>query len=1227
MATVRDKLLYGAGTLAAVGSGTVLPLMTLIFGNFVSVFTDFALDRIPSSEFRSKIDHYTLYFIYMFIAKLGCTYIYMVLFSIVAANINSALRRRYLHVVLHESITYHETTLTSGQVSLALSTNSNAIRSGLAEKFGLSLKSASTVVAAFVVALHSQWKLALVTATIIPAAVIAVGITSVFDEKKEQSLNAINAEAATLAEDIMSSIRTVRSLGAERKFSQKYASLLKKAIDVGLSRAPIKGIQAGIYMFVLYGGYALAFWYGIKLYADGEAAHSGAVITTLFSIMIGVNGFSELAGYLGAFMRIHSAGAELFKVIDRAGKASPSGASVPSPDPTEETFQRDITFDNVSFRYPTRPKVKVLDRFTLRLPVGKTTALVGPSGSGKSTIVGLLLRWYDPAQGQVKIGDHNLSDIPLKTLRAHIGLVQQEPSLFTGTVYENIENGLAGSRLENLSHEEKRELVYDACKLSNAHDFITKLPNGYDTPIGNRGTMLSGGQKQRLAIARAIVKDPSILVLDEATSALDVTSEAIVQQALENARQQRTTISIAHRLSTIRAADQIVVMRKGAIVEVGSHDNLLENEDGTYRRLWEAQALAQDQDRSTQEHLDDSHEIELQKQLTEGASYESTMDQEKTKGIKKRSVLDVIRAVMSAQKKHWWIFLIVCASATIGGALFPLQAFLYAKVVNTFQLTGHALVSRGNFWALMWFVLAIVVGFGYLGISWGGSALGELLAQQYRLTYFKSMISQPISFFDLEENSSGSLVSRLSTDPDAVNALAGDNVAVLVTVGVALVSTVTLALAIGWKLGLVVLFGGLPLIFGAGVIHERMENSFEEKAGKMFTESVGYAGEHIQAIRTISALNMEIVVERHFGQMMVDYCQRAARYAIRNMLWFSASDSIDLLCMALAFWYGGRLLSFHEYSTIQFFIVFIAIIFGSQSMGQFFAHSSDISKGFSSTRDIYALGDSVMSSEGKTHKVPPISELDPATPLIEFRNATFAYPARPLHPVLKQFNLKLYPAQSIALVGPSGCGKSTIIQLLNGFYNLAAGEILIAGIPIQNYLTEELHKLFALVSQEPVLYQGSIEENINLGRSSAALSEQDLQGIITQSQLSDLVSSLPEGVQTMVGSRGTQLSGGQKQRVAIARAIAMDAPILLLDEATSALDSESEALIQKALKEGSRGKSVISVAHRLSTIQHCDCIFVLDRGVVIESGTHAELLKSKGRYWAMVISQAGERDS
>ncbi|OCL13054.1 P-loop containing nucleoside triphosphate hydrolase protein [Glonium stellatum] len=1225
-ATPREKVLCFIGIICSIGSGAIFPLMTLIFGSFVTIFTQFAIGETNSAAFMANINHYTLYFIYLFIASAGLTYISMVCFTIFSTNVTSSLRKSYVHVILNQRLVFHETELTPGAVSMALSSHSNAIRSGLAEKFGLSLKSCSTVAAAFIVALSSQWKLALVTSTIIPAVVVVVGITSALDEKLEQSINVAKSDAATVAEEIVSSVRTMRALRATEKLCKKYESYLMQATNIGWKRSPISGIQTGSYMFILYCGYALAFWYGVRLFANHEAKTSGKVITTLFSIMIGVNAFAQLAAYLGSFMKVRSAGANLFQIIDSAHTDTPvsdsglDGALPSGPFDHEKgvsIFRQDITFTNVKFQYPTRSTYPALDRFSLTIPAGKTTALVGASGSGKSTVVSLLLKWYDVTEGHLFYGGMDASKVPSKSLRANIGFVQQEPYLFSGTVSQNIEYGLAGSPLSDLPATKIREIVIQACKLANAHEFIMEMPNDYDTPVGNRGSLLSGGQKQRLAIARAIIKNPPILILDEATSALDVNSESVVQKALEQASRDRTTIVIAHRLSTIKSSDKIVVMQKGRVVEEGSHVFLAAKTDGIYRQFWEAQALESGASSSQQEH-DPKRELHEHQRALKMEAKTSPETNIKSEGFN-QGLFRVLARLLLTQKKFWLAFSVIVLASIVGalGALFPTQAILYAKVVTAFRLSGAALISQGNFWGLMWFILSIIVGVAYCAIGGIGAGLGEAISQSYRISYFKSMLQQPILFFDSLDNSPSNLISRLATDPDAVNSLAGNNVAVLVTVGVSLISTSALALVVGWKLALVVLVGGLPLIFGAGLVHERMENSFEEVAGKMFSDSVGFAGECAQAIRTVSALNLEHLVENQFGQLLTEHCHRARRYAVRAMIWFALSEAIDLLCMALAFWYGGRLLSTREYDTTQFFTVFIAIVFGAQSMGQFLAHSSDISKGVSSANSIFSMEDRIPNNSLQRRILPPLGQLEAGTPLIEFKKASFTYPTRPSRQVLSDFDLKVHQGQYIALVGASGSGKSTVVGLLERFYDLNVGELLISGISVTELDDEDIRKQFSLVSQEPVLYQGTIRENILLGTTSS-LSGLELENITKRAQIYEFLSSLPEGLETQVGHHGTALSGGQKQRIAIARAIAQDSPILLLDEATSALDSESERMFQGALREGYTSKTVIAIAHRLSTIQHADLILVMQNGTVAEQGTHAELLALRGIYYHMI---------
>jgi ATP-binding cassette, subfamily B (MDR/TAP), member 1 len=431
-----------------------------------------------------------------------------------------------------------------------------------------------------------------------------------------------------------------------------------------------------------------------------------------FSVLIGSFSVAEIAPNLQAFTLALSACAKIYETVDR----------VPKIDIYSKEGERrkevagNLEFRKISFIYPSRPEVQVLDKVDIVVPHGETTALVGASGSGKSTIVALAERWYDPLEGQVLLDGRDIKDLNLRWLRNQISLVSQEPTLFNATIFENVCHGLIGTHWENAPEEEKRQLVRDACITANADNFIQTLPDKYDTVVGERAVLLSGGQKQRIAIARAVVSDPKILLLDEATSALDSQAEGIVQNALDKAAMNRTTIVIAHRLSTIRNADNIVVMAKGKVIEQGTHAQLL-TLDAAYKKFVVAQALAtktvrqnagleeKDGIESPEKSVDDRDDyVPNLNRLKSGRSVASQeLDRQDSNKEKQRnySLWQCIGRVFYLQKDMWPFLSVAWIACVVGGAVYPAQAIVFAYLVDTFSLSGQALQNRANFWSLM----------------------------------------------------------------------------------------------------------------------------------------------------------------------------------------------------------------------------------------------------------------------------------------------------------------------------------------------------------------------------------------------------------------------------------------------------------------------------------------------------------------------------------------------
>ncbi|CZR50859.1 probable leptomycin B resistance protein pmd1 [Phialocephala subalpina] len=1257
--TFWDKMLLATASIGEIAAGVTLPLMNIIFGNLVGSFGNYFAPNSTTSkaEFSHSLNKQTLYIVYIFIARWFLSYVSIFAFRMVGLRCSARLRLDFLKALFALPVSTLDT-LPSGQASNTLTNTANVLQIGISEKLGTFLQFTTLMISSIVIAFKYSWSLTLVTSSVLVFVGLVYGTVIPIVVKMTKEVDHADAKAASIAGEVLGSIRMVVACGAEGRIAKKYAGWIQESNRRGLKKSPALGAQFAPLFFSVYATMALSFWFGFKLYLQGHIDNIGSIVIVLMSVMMIAMGLSQTAAPIIAISAAAGAAADFFAVID-APKPDQTGLKDP-----DVSAMSEIVFQDVNFAYPSRPHVKVLDDLNLRFEPGKITAIVGASGSGKSTIVGLLERWYEldaekryvlpesavkdkkktdeeleqekaekeqrkleedlegpktPVElsGSILIGGRNLDGIDLKWWRTQIGLVQQEPFVFNDTIFRNVEFGLIGSQWEHADAETKKKLVEDACKEAYADEYINRLPLGYATAVGDAGIKLSGGQRQRLAIARSIVKRPKILILDEATSAIDVRGERLVQAALDKVSEGRTTITIAHRLSTIKKADKIIVLRKGKLIEDGTHSSLLADEKGAYWALVNAQKLSIGEDFAGESNLDEDSAEAIQKVLSTGSGKDK--DVEIDVAFKPKGFFGSFGLLLREQTKLWPWYLILAVGCAGGGQAYPLQAYIFSKLINVITFVGPALQAASNHWSLMFFILAIGTGLAYFILGFSSNTISSNISCTYRQQYFESILHKPIKFFDEEENSSGTLTARVANDPTQLQQMLGINMAMVVVAALGLSGCIIIAFVFGWKLTMVTVFVAMPIMLTAGFFRVRYEIQFEAMNQAVFAESSKFAAESIGAFRTVISLTMEDMICERYNVLLRGHVTKAFNKAKWTTTVFAFSDSIQMLCMALAFWYGGQLLAKREYNAVQFFVIYMAVVQGAESAGTLLSFGPNMAQAAAAANRILSFRIKPDETSKNALELPDTE----GGVKIELRDLWFKYPTRDI-PIFAGLNLTIEKGQFAALVGPSGCGKTSIVSLLERFYTLQRGSILANGVDICSLSLPTYRQNISLVAQEPTLFQGTIKENILLGVDEHTPNE-TMYAACKDAEIHDFIMGLPDGYGTDVGNRGVNLSGGQKQRIAIARALIRDPKILLLDEATSSLDSESEKLVQAAFERAASGRTMVVVAHRLATVQNADVIFVLGEGKVLEVGNHNQLLKKRGVYYQMCQSQALDR--
>uniref|UniRef100_A0A8C8WWG4 Bile salt export pump n=1 Tax=Panthera leo TaxID=9689 RepID=A0A8C8WWG4_PANLE len=1266
--STTDIWLMFVGSLCAFLHGLSHPVLLLIFGTMTDIFIDYDTElqelKIPGKacvnntivwinsslnqnmtngtrcgllDIESEMIKFASYYAGIALSVLITGYIQVCFWVIAAAHQIQNMRKISFRKIMRMEMGWFDCN-SVGELNTRLSDDINKVNDAIADQVAIFIQRMTTSISGFLLGFYQGWKLTLVIISVSPLIGIGAGIIGLSLSKFTDYELKAYAKAGSVADEVISSIRTVAAFGGEKKEVERYEKNLVFAQRWGIRKGIVMGFFTGFMWCLIFFCYALAFWYGSKLVLDDEEYTAGTLIQIFLGIIVGALNLGNASSCLEAFATGRAAATSIFQTIDR----KPIIDCMSEDGYKLDRIKGEIEFHNVTFHYPSRPEVKILNNLNMVIKSGEMTAVVGSSGAGKSTAIQLIQRFYDPSEGMVTLDGHDIRSLNIQWLRAQIGIVEQEPVLFSTTIAENIRYGREDATMED---------IVLAAKAANAYNFIMDLPQQFDTLVGEGGSQMSGGQKQRVAIARALVRNPKILLLDMATSALDNESEAMVQEALSKIWHGHTIVSVAHRLSTIRAADVIIGFEHGTAVERGTHEELMERK-GVYFTLVTLQSQGDQaangegikneaEDGSfggRQTFSRESYQASLRASIRQRSKsqlsylvpepplavvdHKSTYKEDrKDKDIPVEEEIEPapVRRILRFNAPEWPYMLVGAVGASVNGSVTPLYAFLFSQILGTFSLLDkEEQRSQINVVCLLFVVLGCISICTQFLQGYAFAKSGELLTKRLRKFGFRAILGQDIGWFDDLRNSPGALTTRLATDASQVQGATGSQIGMMVNSFTNITVAMIIAFIFSWKLSLVIVCF-FPFLALSGAIQIRMLTGFATQDKQALEIAGQVTNEALNNIRTVAGIGKERQFIKAFEIELEKPFKTAFRKANVYGFCYGFSQCIVFVANSASYRYGAYLILNEGLHFSYVFRVISSVILSATAFGKASAYTPSYAKAKISAARFFQLLDrqppiNVYSSAGE--------KWDNFQGQIDFVDCKFTYPSRPNVQVLNGLSVSVRPGQTLAFVGSSGCGKSTSIQLLERFYDPDEGKVMIDGHDSKKVNVQFLRSNIGIVSQEPVLFACSIMDNIKYGDNTREIPMEKVIEAAKQAQLHDFVMSLPEKYETNVGPQGSQLSRGEKQRIAIARAIVRDPKILLLDEATSALDTESEKTVQVALDKAREGRTCIVIAHRLSTIQNSDIIAVMSQGVVIEKGTHEELMAQKGAYYKLVITGA-----
>jgi len=1191
------------GALSAMGAGVCMPISSIFLGKLNQAF-----DQVgsPDDMINRAYDQMVLILILgaIVLVLAACT---ITFWTILGKRMGIKYRIALLKSILMEKNVSWFDKNDAQELPNKFVTLCTNIETALGPKIGTLFMSISMAISGVVIGYIHGWQLALALTGLFPIIAITMGIFTAVVMNSMPDIEKAYGKSAAIAEETLSSIRTVYSSCSEKREIANYSKNLEPAKTVDTNLGFYTGLSLGIATFAMditmsLGYYIGSFFIEYNVYNNysGRNYLCQDAMIVLMSLQFGFYCIGMTAPSFKAIQEGRSAGTEILKIIedDKSKKISEGTTKI-----ADSEFKGKVEFNNVTFVYPAEPTLTILNSLSIEFESGKTTAICGETKCGKSTIFQLLEGFYYANQGEVTIDGVPIKELDLNWLRSKIGFVGQEPVLFNTSIRENIKYG---------NNDATDQDILEACKKANCYDFVMKLPDKLDTIVGNEGGQVSGGEKQRIALARAIVRKPKILLLDETTSALDRENEIEVQRGIKNTAQGITTVIIAHRLSTIKDADKIIVIKDGILAEQGKHDDLMAL-NGLYASMYSATSQFESVRKISEVHIPtknaELHEISIKIDENPASGQNSTTQKESD--VKKEIIpfTEAFKNVIGENRDNTAVLIMSLIFSVLLGIRYPAIGALAGAMIYDLLLFDDAEMRRN-----LNLELGLVIGISavcsimmFLSIKLSGSAAAEV-AHRTRVRLYEKFMTMHIGWFERIENAPAKLGSILMVETKKINGVLDSVLGFFITSIVAGIVAIGVGLYFDWRIALVA-SAIFPFIIGSGILDAKIFSGKSEGSDDAFANSLMILTESVKNIRTVLSFSGESKIVELYAKSLREPFQKSIPKAVLSGVLWGIGQFLQFGAFGILNYLGAVFIKEHDLPIKNMFISFNSLILTAYCIGQSLAYCPDIGEALQAITQI----NEIFNTPSEIMDTEKSKELD-ITGKIEFKNVTFKYPSKKF-PVLNNVSFVIPEGKKVGIVGISGSGKSTIIQLLERFYEPQSGEILIDGVPIKEIKLSILRKQFGLVLQEPTIFNRTISENI--GYSIDSPTKEKIESAAEKAKAFEFISKFTEGFEKIAGVKGNKLSGGERQRIAIARAIIKDPKVILLDEATSALDDINQGLVLRNLENVMDGKTKVFVAHRLSTIQESDNILVLENGKIIEEGNHEKLMNLKGRYYQL----------